>query len=301
MKKEKGITLISLVITIIVLLILAGVTIVTLTGDNGLLQKATIAKETNEEAEIKEQIRLIYQEYQLGQYTAMPTNVETKLKELYGDINVSDVSVSNGRILATIKDKLYCYNPEIGEVYIDKFNYGSKKRTTVEPNDDISIGTEKFKVLTNTNGTIVAIPYYDLVTVTATGEVKQGPEVDGTSTAISSTFATSHYWTVGDDAIDMSNSLNNIQQYITAYKTTLEKLGVDGATVRAARRSELIASGVTDTMRNPGRNGGFWIGSDYSGNYICVWWVTMYGGFRNEWCLCQLSATVYVQLLLFRN
>ena len=38
-KKEKGITLIALVITIIVLLILAGVTVATLTGDNGLLTK----------------------------------------------------------------------------------------------------------------------------------------------------------------------------------------------------------------------------------------------------------------------
>ena len=36
---EKGITLIALVITIIVLLILAGVTIVSLTGENGLLRK----------------------------------------------------------------------------------------------------------------------------------------------------------------------------------------------------------------------------------------------------------------------
>ena len=34
-KENKGITLIALVITVIVLLILAGVTIATLTGDNG--------------------------------------------------------------------------------------------------------------------------------------------------------------------------------------------------------------------------------------------------------------------------
>ena len=39
-ERNKGITLIALVITIIVLLILAGVTIATLTGDNGLLTKA---------------------------------------------------------------------------------------------------------------------------------------------------------------------------------------------------------------------------------------------------------------------
>ena len=38
---NKGITLIALVITIIVLLILAGVSIAMLTGDNGLLTKAS--------------------------------------------------------------------------------------------------------------------------------------------------------------------------------------------------------------------------------------------------------------------
>ena len=48
--EQSGITLVALVVTIIVLLILAGVTIVTLTGDNGLLQKVTSAKEENEQA-----------------------------------------------------------------------------------------------------------------------------------------------------------------------------------------------------------------------------------------------------------
>ncbi len=37
LKQEKGITLIALVITIVVLLILAGVTIAMLTGENGIL------------------------------------------------------------------------------------------------------------------------------------------------------------------------------------------------------------------------------------------------------------------------
>ena len=42
----------------IVLLILAGVTIQTLTGDNGLLNKALDAKQTSNEAEIRERIQL---------------------------------------------------------------------------------------------------------------------------------------------------------------------------------------------------------------------------------------------------
>ncbi len=56
-KSTKGITLISLVITIIILLILARVTIATLMGDNGLINKANDAKIATEIASIKEEIQ----------------------------------------------------------------------------------------------------------------------------------------------------------------------------------------------------------------------------------------------------
>ncbi len=46
-KSSKGITLIALVITIIVLLILAGVSTAMLTGDNGILTQATESKKAN--------------------------------------------------------------------------------------------------------------------------------------------------------------------------------------------------------------------------------------------------------------
>ena len=44
MKEQKGITLVALVITIIILLILAGIAIATLTGENGLFNRAKQAK-----------------------------------------------------------------------------------------------------------------------------------------------------------------------------------------------------------------------------------------------------------------
>lgn len=53
-QKNRGITLIALVITIIILIILAGISIVTLTGDNGILNKARLAKEETELANEKE-------------------------------------------------------------------------------------------------------------------------------------------------------------------------------------------------------------------------------------------------------
>ena len=58
--REKGITLIALVITIIILLILAGITIGLVAGDNGILAQATRAKEETEIAEEKEEIVLAY-------------------------------------------------------------------------------------------------------------------------------------------------------------------------------------------------------------------------------------------------
>ena len=62
MKRNKGITLIALVITIIILLILAGVTIAMLTGENGILTKAAEARKNTEMAEIKEKAELVKQE-----------------------------------------------------------------------------------------------------------------------------------------------------------------------------------------------------------------------------------------------
>ena len=55
-KKTKGITLIALVITIIVLLILAGITISALSGDNGILTNASKAKYATELSQFKEEL-----------------------------------------------------------------------------------------------------------------------------------------------------------------------------------------------------------------------------------------------------
>ena len=58
LKKVAGITLIALVVTIIVLLILAGISIQMLTGDNGILTRAAAAKENTEQSQLEEQRRL---------------------------------------------------------------------------------------------------------------------------------------------------------------------------------------------------------------------------------------------------
>ena len=58
MKNNKGITLIALIVTIIVLIILAGVAIAMLRGDNGILNRASEAKYENSIGAFDEQVRL---------------------------------------------------------------------------------------------------------------------------------------------------------------------------------------------------------------------------------------------------
>lgn len=60
MKQNKGITLIALVVTIIVLLILAGVAIAMLTGDNSILKRAQSTKAYNIIGAVKDEVSTAY-------------------------------------------------------------------------------------------------------------------------------------------------------------------------------------------------------------------------------------------------
>ena len=58
MKKQRGITLLSLVITIIVLVILAGITIFTVVGDRGAIDSGKYTKFATEIQELQLKIRM---------------------------------------------------------------------------------------------------------------------------------------------------------------------------------------------------------------------------------------------------
>ena len=80
--KSNGITLIALVITIIVLLILAGITMNAVIGDNGIIQKAKRVSDDTKEAQTKETIR----SEELGKYIESYT-----LNIKYGDANLDGI------------------------------------------------------------------------------------------------------------------------------------------------------------------------------------------------------------------
>ena len=98
-RQENGITLIALVITIIVLLILAGVTIAMLTGDNGIISKAMQAKIRTEEAKETEETGLNEIENYINGKSAEAGVVVQDLKSIKGDGTEGEVigeKVSDG-------------------------------------------------------------------------------------------------------------------------------------------------------------------------------------------------------------
>ncbi len=102
LKNNKGITLIALVITIIVLLILAGVSIALVTGDNGLLKQATRAGAETQVAEAREMaimdVNALIAQYYEERYVnkqASGTTLEDNAKE-YVVANLGTVAATRG-------------------------------------------------------------------------------------------------------------------------------------------------------------------------------------------------------------
>ena len=81
-KEIKGITLITLAVKIVVLLILAGISINTVIGDNGIIKKAQSSAELTKESEAKEIInRTIMEFYLTNEYETLEDFLNTKVLE----------------------------------------------------------------------------------------------------------------------------------------------------------------------------------------------------------------------------
>ena len=98
MKKQRGITLIALVITIIVLLILAGVSIATLTGQNGILTQAQNAKIETEKAGEKEAISLAYSAAKAKKAQDASAVTASDMNEQFG-LNGTNNATATGNIV----------------------------------------------------------------------------------------------------------------------------------------------------------------------------------------------------------
>ncbi len=109
LQHNNGITLIALVVTIIVLIILAGVSINLVLGDNGIITKAKQAKAKTEQAKLNEEIGL----NQLAEYIENMGTTLIKNKnigdyiDLGNDVVGTDSTTDDWRILYVDENKIY--------------------------------------------------------------------------------------------------------------------------------------------------------------------------------------------------
>ena len=150
LNNKKGITLIALVVTVVVLIILAGVSINAVLGDNGIIKKANQAASVTKEAEVKEAInRTILEFYLTEDYETLEDFLKAKAED--GSIDSvtknadGTLTVKKGNYSVTVENKT---NSSGGSS-----SGGSTGGETQTP--EITIG--EAKVVANSDGTGSAI------------------------------------------------------------------------------------------------------------------------------------------------
>ena len=199
-KKQKGITLIALVITIIVLLILAAVTINALSGDNGILKRATEAKQKTRRADALEKIRLA---------------VMTATANGVGEANPDDVKAELEKAGATVKT-----TGELPwEVTLDGYMFRINENLSIDEISGVGISKKELKLLNGASETLTAT-----VTEGVTGTIKwesSNPSVatveNGKVTAVGTSGTATI--TVKVDGTDYSDTCTvSIVQKVTSLK-----------------------------------------------------------------------------------
>ncbi len=163
--KSKGITLIALVITIIVMLILAGVSLSATIGDNGILTKAKEAKATQDLARLKEDL-----EYMFLQYNVWESDEKTISEFLKGKIESGDIEDFRAY---PVDDEFKMVIKKEGKYFFVEQDDGAYKAVQMggvsDENSDFTIvtreefkqvtdGTMKFELAENQQTTII---FYD--------------------------------------------------------------------------------------------------------------------------------------------
>lgn len=149
-KNTRGITLVALVITIIILVILAGISIQAITN-NGVSEKAKLAKEKQDNAEIEEGITLGEYENTINKY--VQSNRDIKLDEYTG---TSSIASSND-----IKRGYYAYNSDGNVIEGNFLNYIEETQSIQVSvpgwNSSTAGGISEYEINMNFPNSIIAI------------------------------------------------------------------------------------------------------------------------------------------------
>ena len=167
MKNQKGITLIALIITILVLLILAGISISMVIGNNGIITKSQNAKVLYSEAEDKETIGLEFTECKMEDTDSLEvatTKFKSGLEKNFNeDINLEPLGdgsfevtlnetgkiyyvYEDGKVIGGQYDSIAINNVEEFKQFRDNVNNGnSYENKYVYLTSDLNLGNEEWE------------------------------------------------------------------------------------------------------------------------------------------------------------
>lgn len=280
LKKTKGITLIALVVTIVVLLILAGITVTSLTGDKAIIKEARSAAESAEYKALEEQVEaaIIVAEQKYGNNTTL----DRVITEIMKIDHVTDVNRETGAVTSelgyVVEGKLndYLNNGETGGDETPKPSVADK--LVVNPNaEDAPVKSPYVKY----NGMDCRVLYNDdtrgvqIITSASVCNVKLGyldTEVEaadftysGKATNVNDNFKKS--------ALSYNNAVDNLNRKAKTYMDT-EGMAIDARclgsvpTLTSDGKFQEDSSGMFNSgyswVKNYGWSGRF---KDYDTNY----------------------------------
>ena len=153
--RERGVTLIALVVTIIVLLILAGVTITAITGDNGIIKQAQDAAEATNYSQAREKIEMqILQSYNKNGDIDLDKLTDNFIKNIPG----AQIVDSSGNASEITEDNRITDLP--ATVIVDDYEFTIWGSGTVTGEGEEKPSQDKFNItslnLTSTEDSITA-------------------------------------------------------------------------------------------------------------------------------------------------
>lgn len=272
-KKNQGITLIALVITIIILLILAGVSLNLIAGENGILTRAEKAVSATKIAAIREEIELemanlkmqYYEEYAQG-------NTNLSFKDWLKDKIKEDgpINLGNGGQLTLDENGNIKYEDENGnkaDITIDengniKIEIDQNKEEDQKTVQDLTLANTTFNIQPSdwTNGTITVTVdvRVDMTGQTLQTSILEDPLIEeGWSSTNTQTFNQNgvihaRLWNGSESGTYATSTINKIDTtkpvVVTAIATTNE------ITIRATdEASGIIGYAITEDENEPSK------------------------------------------------
>ena len=234
LKNKNGVTLIALAVTIIIMLILAGVTISMLTGNSGITTNASKAKTKSYLADIKEEYELylsekrMEDEYDLDTLYANDKTIRYEGNEVGSGITEICSSIKKGdeKKFEIIKGKIY-YVSQDKKVIPIAVELGFSINPYEITDDGVLRSSAMNLYLVDNNGNLDLSEYEGKIKTIEAGAFSK-VEIESGITPLSSIVLPKGITTIGDDAFSYNTSLTSIK--IPNTVTTIGKRAFYGCT-----------------------------------------------------------------------